>query len=1128
VTGLGLTSANDAPERDPASFVLSGSNDGGATFTEIASGGIPVFGDRFELQEVFFANDAAYTTYALVFPTVADEGGANSMQIAEIELLGTLAGGRGDLVDISQPDNAVVPTSDNHPGGEHAGLAIDDNDQTKYLNFDKLNTGLTITTSGGVVTGLGLTSANDAPERDPASFVLSGSNDGGATFTEIASGDIPAFGDRFELQEVFFANDAVYTTYALVFPTVANEGGANSMQIAEIELLGIPDGAKSTEAVTVPTIVDFGLLTGDATYVFFFNAIKVGASTAIAGNDAVAIKLDQWNQQGVFGTTVFGVADNVFTAVEGKSVESVFDRDVHVVVVNDTGAEETRLYVNGDHVGVLPGNFELSGEAKVMGARINANTDPWGEGSVMHSWATYNRVLTDEQIAELAPEPEAPAPAELPWSVGLNDDAWPAGDGGGPNTTFVQETGSNELPGNPANGEGAREGDDDYYWAGDYSTVIAGNGDYTPLGKVMANEESAERAFAGTDNDLRYHFNLPDTLESTDRLTVSYDALNLHGGQADSRYGIEVYFNNVQVQSEIVIRDAELGQTFTTEAFTLADVNAEVGSGYDNIITLKGVNYNAEGGGNWMGIDYVQLSQAAPAPDLASGLVAHWPLDEIVEGTTSDVIGGYDMEATNLNADNVVAGKVGNAISFSNADNTLLSRVHGSDDDLPANKHDSFTVSFWSKVQGNGQNDLRVFSESNTEGNNNPLFNIGTRNNGSDGTIDVYIRNSGWPTVGHIFSTAEPFDGEWHHVVFVQDNLERSIYVDGVLDDLAIPAKPESGWDNLNATTIGGILRGTASHWVTGVIDEVAIWKRALSAEETVLLHNQGLPGRAEAGLVAHFPLDSDGDSSDGGFKASKVADVTFGTAGATAATGTSATFNGTSSIVQHDWSADLNPEGSFTLALWARSDGGAGAWHSPVTSRHDLYNEGQASQGYLIYDNNPSGVWTFWSGNGTVDGNWQILNGPAVNIGEWDHLAIVYDSEAEMKKLYVNGALEAESNDIVAPNDTTPLNIGAGQDHGTGFWFKGDLDDLGIWNIALSQEEIQDVMNNGVVPGDGPPPAPALSIVNNGDGTVTVTFEGRLEAAASVNGPWQDTGATSPLTTPADAAMQYARAVND
>ena len=151
-----------------------------------------------------------------------------------------------------------------------------------------------------------------------------------------------------------------------------------------------------------PTVVDFGDLSGDASYEFFFKAIKAGASTAIAGNDAFAFKLDQWNEQGVFGTTVFGVADNVFTAVEGKSVASVFDRDVHVVLVNDTAAGETRLYVNGDHVGVLDGNFELAGESKVMGARIEANTDPMGDGSVMHKWAVYNSALTGAEIADLA------------------------------------------------------------------------------------------------------------------------------------------------------------------------------------------------------------------------------------------------------------------------------------------------------------------------------------------------------------------------------------------------------------------------------------------------------------------------------------------------------------------------------------------------------------------------------------------------------------------------------------------------------------------------------------------------------------------------------------------------------
>jgi hypothetical protein len=179
-------------------------------------------------------------------------------------------------------------------------------------------------------------------------------------------------------------------------------GGANANQFIDNFRIVLDAGSGGPIALTEPTIVDFGDLSGDASYEFHFNAVKAGASTAIAGNDAFAIKLDQWNEQGVFGTTVFGVADNVFTPLDGKSVASVFDRDVHVVVVNDTAAGETRLYVDGDHVGVLDGNFELAGEAKVMGARINANTDPMGEGSVMHKWAVYNSALSAAEIADLA------------------------------------------------------------------------------------------------------------------------------------------------------------------------------------------------------------------------------------------------------------------------------------------------------------------------------------------------------------------------------------------------------------------------------------------------------------------------------------------------------------------------------------------------------------------------------------------------------------------------------------------------------------------------------------------------------------------------------------------------------
>ena len=159
------------------------------------------------------------------------------MQIAEIELLAGARKAGGDEPedneapddnedlggttkldepeDITLPGDEVVATSDNSPGGEQASNAIDDNPFTKYLNFDKVNTGLTIATGDGVVTGLALTSANDAPDRDPANFILSGSNDDGATFTEIASGDVPEFVERFERQTVSFDNDIAYTTCLL-------------------------------------------------------------------------------------------------------------------------------------------------------------------------------------------------------------------------------------------------------------------------------------------------------------------------------------------------------------------------------------------------------------------------------------------------------------------------------------------------------------------------------------------------------------------------------------------------------------------------------------------------------------------------------------------------------------------------------------------------------------------------------------------------------------------------------------------------------------------------------------------------------------------------------------------------
>ena len=154
--------------------------------------------------------------------------------------------------DVTQPADPIVPSSSNSPasGNENAPKAIDNVTTTKYLNFDKLNTGFTVTPAVGatVLNGITLTSANDAAPRDPASFRLEGSSDS-TNFALIAEGPAGTATNRFQRHVYMFPNTQAYTAYRVIFPTVADAVAANSMQVAEVELLG-----NSAAATTKPTL----------------------------------------------------------------------------------------------------------------------------------------------------------------------------------------------------------------------------------------------------------------------------------------------------------------------------------------------------------------------------------------------------------------------------------------------------------------------------------------------------------------------------------------------------------------------------------------------------------------------------------------------------------------------------------------------------------------------------------------------------------------------------------------------------------------------------------------------------------------------------------------------------------
>ena len=142
----------------------------------------------------------------------------------------------------------IYPTSYNSPSNEGAANAFDGNAGTKYLNFDKQNAGVTVKLSQGrVVQKFTITTANDAVERDPASYKLYGSNDG-VNWTLIQEGPLSLSDGRFAVSgEIAVTNTTAYVYYFMIFPSIKNNSG-NSVQIAELTYYyDLNDGVTSTD-----------------------------------------------------------------------------------------------------------------------------------------------------------------------------------------------------------------------------------------------------------------------------------------------------------------------------------------------------------------------------------------------------------------------------------------------------------------------------------------------------------------------------------------------------------------------------------------------------------------------------------------------------------------------------------------------------------------------------------------------------------------------------------------------------------------------------------------------------------------------------------------------------------------
>ena len=104
----------------------------------------------------------------------------------------------------------------------------------------------------------------------------------------------------------------------------------------------------------------------------------------------------------------------------------------------------------------------------------------------------------------------------------------------------------------------------------------------------------------------------------------------------------------------------------------------------------------------------------------------------------------------------------------------------------------------------------------------------------------------------------------------------------------------------------------------------------------------------------------------------------------------------------------------------------------------------------------------------------------PALNT--WNHVAGVYNASARTLEIYVNGVLDngVLLGTVPSAQFDPNLSVSIGK-RNTGYYFDGTIDEVKVYNRALSQAEIQGDMNTSSVTTSNTPPTIALLSPSDG-----------------------------------------------
>jgi hypothetical protein len=430
------------------------------------------------------------------------------------------------------------------------------------------------------------------------------------------------------------------------------------------------------------------------------------------------------------------------------------------------------------------------------------------------------------------------------------------------------------------------------------------------------------------------------------------------------------------------------------------------------------------------------------------GLVGHWTFDgkDMVQNVADSSGQGNNGNLVGYTSTTTVAGKIGQALGFNGTSQYVdVSTVPTASNPL--------SVSAWVYPTS--------FSQSSFGGGVGGTIIDENEGGGSAGWL-LGINNSNriwfWPSGGgDRFSTNTVPINKWTHVVATYDGTNLLLYINGTLDSTQTMSAPHG-----SAT----FFRVGARSWITGFwkgsLDDVRIYNRALSTAEIAQLYRStsstinktvNIPN-IDNGIVGHWTFDGKdmvqnvADSSGQGNNGNLVGYTSTTTVAGKI--GQALSFNGTSQYVRSNTTNNVTMSGSsLTIGLW-------------------LYLRSTPTYGVLINKgtNNNSMLWDwgllFTSGGGDLflirNGSNLSPTGIVIPQNQWVFItATISDTQS---LFYLNGVLKNSQGGvgIGATNNTLGRLVemmGAGSNQAGSSFVNGQLDDVRIYNRALSTSEI-------------------------------------------------------------------------